>query len=76
MFAATAPISLPIWRRRFAPRPMSVPARRLPTDASRSDTEVPPADVCFEAWRQAARFDAARGSAVTWLLTLVRSRAR
>jgi len=33
------------------------------------------ADVYFEAWRHAARFDAARGSAVTWLLTLVRSRA-
>ncbi len=33
------------------------------------------ADAYFEAWRNAARFDAARGSAVTWLLTLVRSRA-
>jgi RNA polymerase sigma-70 factor (ECF subfamily) len=28
----------------------------------------------FEAWRNANRFDATRGSAVTWLLTLVRSR--
>jgi RNA polymerase sigma-70 factor, ECF subfamily len=33
------------------------------------------ADAYFEAWRCAARFDAARGSAVTWLLTIVRSRA-
>ena len=33
------------------------------------------ADAFFQAWREAARFDAARGSAVTWLLTLVRSRA-
>lgn len=33
------------------------------------------ADVYFEAWRQAARFDPGRGSAVTWLLNLVRSRA-
>jgi RNA polymerase sigma factor (sigma-70 family) len=33
------------------------------------------ADVYFEAWRNAQRFDAQRGSAVTWLLTIVRSRA-
>ncbi len=33
------------------------------------------ADAFFEAWRNAPRFDPARGSAVTWLLTLVRSRA-
>lgn len=33
------------------------------------------ADAFFQAWREAPRFDAARGSAVTWLLTLVRSRA-
>jgi RNA polymerase sigma-70 factor, ECF subfamily len=33
------------------------------------------ADAYFQAWREAARFDAERGSAVTWLLTLVRSRA-
>lgn len=32
-------------------------------------------DAFFQAWREAARFDPARGSAVTWLLTLVRSRA-
>jgi RNA polymerase sigma-70 factor (ECF subfamily) len=33
------------------------------------------ADVYFEAWRNAARFDADRGSALTWVLTIVRSRA-
>jgi RNA polymerase sigma-70 factor, ECF subfamily len=47
-------------------------ARRL-LDAAEVDDLL--ADVYFEAWRHAARFDAARGSAVTWLLTLVRSRA-
>jgi RNA polymerase sigma-70 factor (ECF subfamily) len=33
------------------------------------------ADTFFQAWREAARFDAGRGGAVTWLLTLARSRA-
>lgn len=33
------------------------------------------ADAYFQVWREAIRFDAERGSAVTWLLTLVRSRA-
>lgn len=33
------------------------------------------ADAYFDAWRAVARFDPARGSAVTWLLTIVRSRA-
>lgn len=47
-------------------------ARRL----LRSNAEIEDllADCYFEAWRTAARFDAARGSPVTWLLTLVRSR--
>lgn len=39
------------------------------------DTDDLLADAYFEAWRKAASFDAARGSAVTWLLTVVRSRA-
>jgi RNA polymerase sigma-70 factor, ECF subfamily len=33
------------------------------------------ADVYFEAWRNVAHFDITRGSAVAWLLTIVRSRA-
>ena len=33
------------------------------------------ADAYLQVWREAARFDAARGSAISWLLTLVRSRA-
>lgn len=33
------------------------------------------ADVYFEVWRTAPRFDPARGSPVTWLLLLVKSRA-
>lgn len=47
-------------------------ARRMVKGA---DLEDLLADAFFQAWREAARFDAARGSAVTWLLTLVRSRA-
>jgi RNA polymerase sigma-70 factor (ECF subfamily) len=47
-------------------------ARRLLRDAT--DIEDLLADCYFEAWRGVARFDPARGSPVTWLLTLVRSR--
>lgn len=47
-------------------------ARRLLR--SHADIEDLLADCYFEAWRTASRFDAARGSPVTWLLTLVRSR--
>ena len=32
-------------------------------------------DTYFQAWRQAARFDAARGGPLTWLLGIARSRA-
>lgn len=32
-------------------------------------------DAFFQIWRQAARFDAARGSPLAWMLTIVRSRA-
>ncbi len=47
-------------------------ARRL-LDASEIDDLL--AEVYFEAWREAARFDPRRGSAVTWLLMRVHSRA-
>jgi RNA polymerase sigma-70 factor, ECF subfamily len=33
------------------------------------------ADAYFQAWREAARFDATRGSALAWLLSIARSRA-
>ncbi len=33
------------------------------------------ADAYFQVWRDAARFDAARGNALTWVLTIARSRA-
>lgn len=32
-------------------------------------------DTLFQAWREANRFDAARGKVITWLLTICRSRA-
>lgn len=32
-------------------------------------------DAYFQAWQQSARFDAQRGNALTWLLTICRSRA-
>lgn len=51
-------------------------ARALARRVLRSDdTDDLLADAYFEAWRNAARYDPARGSAVTWLLTIVRSRA-
>ena len=51
-------------------------ARALARRVLRSDdTDDLLADAFFEAWRAAPRFDPARGSAVTWLLVIVRSRA-
>jgi RNA polymerase sigma-70 factor (ECF subfamily) len=47
-------------------------ARRMVRPADLDDLL---ADAFFQAWREAVRFDPARGSAVTWLLLLVRSRA-
>lgn len=47
-------------------------ARRL-LGTDRADDLL--ADVYFEAWREVASYDPARGSAMTWLLTRVRSRA-
>lgn len=40
-----------------------------------SDLEDLLSDAYFQAWRSVASFDLERGSAVTWLLTIVRSRA-
>jgi RNA polymerase sigma-70 factor (ECF subfamily) len=47
-------------------------ARRLLREADIDDVL---AEAYFQCWREAARFDASRGSAVTWLLVRVRSRA-
>jgi len=47
-------------------------ARRMLRDADLDDVL---ADAFFQAWREASRFDARRGSPLTWLLTIVRTRA-
>ena len=48
-------------------------ALRILSDTS--DAEEVTLDVYTQAWRQVARYDSSRGDAVTWLLTLTRSRA-
>ncbi len=40
-----------------------------------ADAEEVTLDVYTQAWRQVGRYDASRGDALTWLLTLTRSRA-
>jgi len=40
-----------------------------------SDIDDVLSDAYFQVWREAPRFEPARGSAVTWLLTIVRTRA-
>jgi len=42
---------------------------------AQADIEDVLAEAYFQAWRDAASFDARRGSPVTWLLTIARSRA-
>jgi len=46
--------------------------RRIAGDGHAEDVV---ADCYFQAWRNAGQFDAGRGSALTWLLTMARSRA-
>jgi RNA polymerase sigma-70 factor (ECF subfamily) len=46
--------------------------RRIAGDVHAEDVL---SDCYFQAWRNAKQFDAARGSALTWLLTMARSRA-
>lgn len=47
--------------------------RRIVRDAALAEEVV--ADAYFQVWRQALRFDPARGKALTWLLAIARSRA-
>jgi RNA polymerase sigma-70 factor (ECF subfamily) len=53
------------------PHAQALARRMLPM----SDVEDILADAFFQAWRELPRFDPARGSPVTWLLTILRSRA-
>lgn len=48
-------------------------ALRITTSPEMAEETV--SDVYFQVWKQAERFDAARGSVLTWLLTICRSRA-
>lgn len=48
-------------------------ARRIVRDAALAEEVVE--DAYFQVWRQAVRFDPARGKALTWLLAMARSRA-
>ena len=43
--------------------------------ANKADAEEVAADVLWQAWRDASRFDRSRGSVGTWLMMLARSRA-
>ncbi len=43
--------------------------------SDRSEAEEVATDVYLQVWRDAARFDPSRGSAIAWLLMLTRSRA-
>jgi RNA polymerase sigma-70 factor (ECF subfamily) len=57
---------------RHAPRVLAV-CRRVMGDAGEAEDVV--TDVFFELWRRADRFDPDRGSPITYLMTLSRSRA-
>lgn len=48
-------------------------ALRITRDAQTAEEAAE--DVYWQVWRQALRFDAERGNAMTWLLTITRSRA-
>jgi RNA polymerase sigma-70 factor, ECF subfamily len=52
---------------------LSAVAQRILLD--KTDAEEVAADVVWQAWRDASRFDRSRGSVGSWLMMLVRSRA-
>lgn len=52
---------------------LSAVANRILRD--QADAEEVAADVLWQLWREAARFDRARGSVGTWIMMTVRSRA-
>lgn len=57
---------------RYAPTLLAVALR---VTGSRAEAEEVVQDALLRAWREAASFDRARGSAAAWLLTLTRNRA-
>ena len=57
---------------RMAPRVLGLAARLL---VDRSLAEEVAQEVFLETWQKAARFDASKGAAVPWMLTLTRTRA-
>lgn len=57
---------------RWSPRVYAL-AMALLRDSSEAEDVTE--ETFWQAWRQAARFDGARGSASSWLLTIARSRA-
>ena len=57
---------------RCAPRALAVAQRIL---GSRGEAEEVVQETFIQVWRQAASFDAARGGAMAWVMTIARSRA-